>query len=96
MIRYVYIAKTAKPSVEITTVGIQKNKALKIVLPRLAAKNTPNNKTARIQSLGERILSTKRAATAAIPVAFDSLRNGQKNANSAMNIAANPLRVPFA
>ncbi len=78
MIRYVYIAKTVKPSAETTTVGIQKNMVLRMVLPRLAAKNSPNNKKAKIQNLGESILSTKRAATAAIPVAFDPLEKWPK------------------
>ena len=90
-----YIAKIAKPNAETTTVGIQNNKTLKIVLPRLAAKNNPNNKTATIQNLGEKILSTNRPTTALNPVAFDPLRSGKKLANSARNIAANPLRMPF-
>jgi hypothetical protein len=90
MNRYMYSAKTAKPSAETTTAGIQKNNALRIVLPRLAAKSSPNNKTAKIQNRGDRKLSMNKAASAADPVALDPLRSGQKNANSAMNIA--PLR----
>ena len=90
-----HIPKNAKPSTETTSVGIQKNNTLNTVRPRLAAKNSPNNSKPTIQNLAEKMLPTNRAASAVSPVAFDPLRNGQKNANSAMNIAANPLRIPL-
>lgn len=96
MNRTAYNPTIAKPSAETATVGIQKNKALKMGRPRLAEKNTANDKTPKIQNLGDRILATNSPTNAAIPVAFDPLRSGQKNANSAMNIAATPLRMPFA
>jgi hypothetical protein len=85
--------KNAKPSTDTTSVGIQKNKTLKMVLLRLAVKNSPNNNTPIIQNLGEKRLSTKLAAKAANPVALDPLNDGQENVNSAMNRAANPLRM---
>src|ERR1700685_4002087 len=89
--RYAYIATIEQPSAETTTVGIQKNSTLRMALPRLAAKNSPNINIPTIQNLGER----RPARSGASPVAFDPLRKGQAYANSAMNMAANPLRTPL-
>jgi hypothetical protein len=55
--RYAYIATIENPSAEAVSVGIQKNNTLNTVLPRLAAKNTPNSNTPTIQNLGEKTLS---------------------------------------
>jgi len=76
-------------------VGNQNNATLKIVRPRLVAKNSANNNSPTIQNLGEKILSTNKPASAAIPVARDRLKYGQAKTNSAMNIAAIPLRMPL-
>jgi len=67
----VHIPTNAKPSAETTSVGIRKNKTLRIVLLRLAAKNSPNNHTPTIQNLGDKIFSTDRNTSTASPVAFD-------------------------
>jgi hypothetical protein len=48
------IPTNAKPSVETASVGIQKNKTLKVGLLRLAAKNGQNSNPAMIQNRGER------------------------------------------
>jgi|ERR1700722_1635859 len=73
------MATIEKPSTETTSVGIQKNNTLKMVLPRLAAKNRQNSNAPTIQNLSEKMFSTSRARTAASPVAFDPRRNGQKH-----------------
>jgi len=98
----------ANPSAEITTVGIQKNKILKVGLLRPAAKNSQNSNPAMIQKSGERKfpmeMSRKPLGSVAIaPVEFGMavefdmalLRNSKLHTVFAMNIAASPLRMPL-
>ena len=81
----------AKPTAETITVGTQKKNTLKMVLPRLAAKNKPNSKIPTIQNRSE----SGATKSTARPVALDPLRSGQMDTNAATNIAANPLRTPL-
>ena len=93
-------ANIATHTEEINIVGIQNKNTLRgLFASRLAAKNNVKNRTARIQNIGENILSTSPPATAPSPVAFCSLMplktDQEPGTHSARNIAAIALRMPL-